>query len=111
MIFWSSKTEIVGYYDEFAPEDCRICGLHTAPLYKVEQSYFALYGLPIFPTARTAYKTCSGCASQLKVKKNDPNNAKLSEVLPFKIKFKYVWGWLVFIAIGLGIAYLLNSVK
>ncbi len=103
MISWSSKIDIVGYSDNFLKEDCRICSVNAKPFYKVEQSYFALYGLPLFPTKRIVYKTCNSCNAQLKVKSTDSNLHSLSNEIPFKLKFKYVWGWIILTPILVGI--------
>lgn len=111
MISWSSKVDIIGYCDNFLKEDCRICSNSAKPLYKVEQSYFKLYGLPLFPTKRTVYKTCDSCKTQLKSKATDSNLDTVNRNLPKTIKFKYVWGWLIVVPIIAGIYYLFSQFK
>lgn len=111
MISWSSKIDTVGYSDNFLKEDCRICSFNAKPFYKMEQSYFTLYGLPLFPTKRIAYKTCSNCNSRLKVKSTDSNLHTFNNEIPFKLKFKYVWGWIILFPIIIGIAYLFSQLK
>lgn len=103
MISWSSKIDILGYSDNFLKEDCRVCSVNAKPFYKVAQSYFTLYGLPLFPTKRTVYKTCNSCNAQLKVKSTDSNLHVLIREIPSKLKFKYVWGWIILFPILVGI--------
>ncbi len=111
MISWSSKIDIIGYYDNVLAEECRICTKKSKPVYKVEQAYFKLYGLALFPTKRTYYKTCGECNTQLKAKSNDSNLDVVKRHFPSQIKFKYVWGWLVLLPIVAFIFYLITLVK
>lgn len=111
MISWSSKIDNIGYSDNFLSEDCRICKVKSKPFYKIEQHYFTLYGLPLFPTKRVAYKTCTSCNSKLKVKSTDSNLQTLNNEIPSKLKFKYVWGWIILAPILFGIMFLIFQLK
>lgn len=111
MISWSTKIDVIGYSDNFLSEDCRICSVNSKPLYKVEQSYFSLYGLSLFPTKRTVYKTCNNCKTQLKVKQTDSNLNTINIQIPSKTKFKYIWGWIILAPIILEIIFLILQIK
>ena len=111
MISWGTKFDDVGSYTSLLDESCLICSAKSKPIYKVEQSYFNLYGLSILPTGRKIYKTCSACNTRLKAKETDSNIRLVKECVPKKIKFKYVWGWIVLLPIIIGIAFLINAIK
>lgn len=109
MVSWSTKIDIIGYYDNILAEECRICSKKSKPVYKVEQAYFKFYGLSLFPTKRTYYKTCGNCNTQLKAKSTDTNVHTVSQYFPKKVKFKYIWGWLILSPIIIGIVYLIRG--
>ena len=111
MISWSSKIDTLGYYDDVLIEECRICSKKTKPVYKVEQAYFKLYGLALFPTKRAYYKTCGECKTQLKAKSTDSNLNDVKRHFPNKMKFTYIWGWIILLPIIIGIFYLFSQLK
>lgn len=111
MISWGTKYDVIGEFDNVLEEECKICSERSKPLYKVEQAYFNLYGLSLFPTGKKMYKTCKHCSTRLKANKNDSNYDVVLRALPSKVKFKYIWGWLVLLPILIGITYLILQIK
>jgi zinc-ribbon family len=111
MIYWGTAVDLIGEHSDVAAEKCKICSEHSKPVYKVEQNYFKLYGLPIFPTKKMYYKTCSACSTKLKAKSTDSNMRSVKAALPGNLKLKYVWGWIILVPIILGIVYLLSSIR
>ncbi len=111
MIYWGTNFDLVGEYDNVVAENCKICSENSKPVYKVEQAYFLLYGLPLFPTGKKYYKTCPKCSTRLKVKSSDSNLRSVKLALPGKFKFKYVWGWMILLPIAIGIASIILKFK
>lgn len=111
MISWGTRYDLVGEFSEVQPEVCKICTEHSSPVYIADRSYFTLYGLPLFPTGKLYYKSCSECSVKLKVKQTDLNLPSVKRALPGSIKFQYIWGWLVVIPILLLIYYLYTIVQ
>jgi hypothetical protein len=111
MIFWGTNYDRIGGYDDVPAEECAICSKSNQSIYLVDQGYFNLYGMPLFPTKKNYYKTCPDCGARLKVKKSDPILWTLKEVVPGRFKFKYVWGWLIIAPIVVSIALLLVSLS
>ena len=106
MISWGTSYDFIGEYSNVPPEECKICSDKNKPVYKLEQAYFKLYGMGIFPTKKFYYKTCVSCNTRLKVKNNDINLNSVKNALPSKNKFKYFAGWIVIGLIGLLILWL-----
>lgn len=111
MISWGTKFDAVGEYNNVLEEECKICSERSKPIYKLEQGYFNLYGLSLFPSGKTIYKTCQNCNTRLKAKKNDNNLDAVTRALPGKLKFKYVWGWIILLPILIGITLLVLEIK
>ena len=111
MISWATKYDSIGEYSDVVPETCKICSEKTKPVYKVEQAYFKLYGLALFPTKKLYFKTCPACNTRLKVKATDTNLNTVKRYVTGKIKFKYVWGWLILLPIILLALFLIASIK
>lgn len=97
MISWATKVDFLGTFEDCPEEVCSVCGKSGKPVYHVQQNYFKLYGLPIFPTAKVISKSCNLCRFQTKAKQTDGNLPTIMEVFPFKHKFKYYWGIIVFV--------------
>jgi hypothetical protein len=111
MISWGTKYDHVGELNDFAPEKCQICNETNASIYRVEQGYFSLYGLSLFPTSRKYFKICPSCKSRLKVRSTDENLGYLKRNINVGLKFKYIWGWLVVGPILAGIIFFLIWAK
>lgn len=111
MISWSTNYDAVGTYSSNREESCKICSDSAMQIYKSERGYFRLYGLSLFPTSLTFYKTCSSCSTRLKVKSTDPINNTLKREIISPLKFKYVWGWLILGPVIAGVLYLITSLK
>lgn len=111
MISWGTNYDSVGEYSSNREEVCKICSKNANQIFKGERGYFRLYGLSLFPTSMTFYKTCSSCKTRLKVKSNDDINNTLKREIISPIKFKYFWGWLILVPILAGILYLITSLK
>ena len=111
MISWGTKYDPIGEFDDVISEQCKICGEKSKPVYKLEQAYFKLYGLPILRTKKLVYKTCSLCNTRLKAKTNDGNLDSVYRALPVKLKFKYIWGWFVFLPLIIGATYLIITIN
>ena len=109
MISWGTKYDFVGEFYAVQEEVCKICSEKSQPIYIVEQAYFKLYGLSLFPTNKLYYKKCGSCKSKLKVKATDFNLPMVKNALPGKLKFKYIWGWMVLIPI-LSLVYYLYTI-
>ena len=103
MISWGTKYDPIGELNDFVPEKCQICNEKSPAIYKVEQGYFNLYGLSLFPSSKKYYKICPKCKTRLKVKSTDANLNTVKRKIKGQIKFKYIWGWLIFAPILIGI--------
>ena len=106
MISWGTSYDFIGEYSSVSPEECKICSDQNKPVYKGEQAYFKLYGMGIFPTGKSYFKTCTSCNTRLKVKSNDINLSSVKNALPGKNKFKYFAGWVVIIIVAMLILWL-----
>ena len=106
MIYWGTQYDIIGEYNQVAKEECKICSELITPAYKVEQGYFKLYGMGLFPVSKTYYKICPACSTRLKAKNTDINLQSVKKALPGKNKFKYFAGWIVIGVIALLILWL-----
>ncbi|MES2587817.1 MAG: hypothetical protein V4622_02485 [Bacteroidota bacterium] len=105
MISWATKIDFIGKLDDTLVETCKVCGQENKPIYNVEQVYFLLYWLPIFPTNRLIYKICPSCSFKSKLRNkqsnliDDNSNSNLANInfhFPKKNKLKYFWGWIVY---------------
>jgi len=95
MIYWGTKYDPVGELNQFTPEKCVVCNETNALIYRVEQAYFSLYGLSLFPTSKRYYKICPSCKTRLKIRSTDQNLSYLKRNVETALKFKYIWGWLI----------------
>lgn len=110
-ISWGTKYDSIGELNEFLPEKCQICNETKPAIYRVEQGYFNLYGLPLFPTSKKFYKICPQCKTRLNVRSTDTNFDTLKRKVKTGIKFKYIWGWLILGPILIGLVYFVLWVK
>lgn len=111
MISWGTKYDSIGTYEDAMEESCSICSNKDRPIFKVEQGYFTLYGMALFPTSKKYFKICTSCDTRLKVRASDPNLPSIQRAVPGRLKLKYIWGWLILLPIISGIIYLFNMVS
>ncbi|MDG1330808.1 MAG: zinc-ribbon domain-containing protein [Crocinitomicaceae bacterium] len=111
MISWGTKYDPIGELNDFPPEKCQICNESNRATYKVEQGYFSLYGLSLFPSSKKYYKICPDCKTRLKIRSNDPNLTDVKRKIKGGVKFKYVWGWLILGPVLVGIVMFLMWAK
>jgi predicted RNA-binding Zn-ribbon protein involved in translation (DUF1610 family) len=111
MILGGTHFDHLGEYDDVVAEDCKICRKQNKPIYLVEQGYFKLFGMALFPLSKKYFKTCSSCKVKLKVRTTDSNFRSVKAATPGGFKLKYVWGWIILIPIVIGVAIFLQSIK
>jgi hypothetical protein len=113
MIYWATNYDRIGGYDDLPAVECGICSKKNKVIYSVEQGYFTLYGMALCPTKKQYYKTCPDCSARLKVRKSDSNLNSVREAVPGRLKFKYIWGWLIlapiFVLLALLIQFIIDS--
>ncbi len=118
-INWATKADFIGEHADRESSACKVCSAEQKAIYQVEQNYFLLYWLPLFPTKRVVYRICSSCSFKSKLRAggsrllDDHSADKLTELnsyFPKKYKFKYFWGILVFALIAALIAWFVLSV-
>jgi len=111
MINWATKYDYLGNYNRVPEEPCTVCSKKITPEYSAEQSYFTLYGLPLFALGVKYFKVCDACSAKLKARASDGNLREVKRVIPGKIKLKYVWGWIVLLPAIAGIILLILEIK
>lgn len=105
MFYWSTKYDFIGEFNGELPETCPVCFVNSSPIYIVRRPYFSVYGLAIFPLKRKIKKACSNCRKRLKLNENkrsnvldtDPNLVSIGANFELKLKFKYFWGWVIYL--------------
>ncbi len=105
MISWGTKYDRISEVESASEAECKICSKKTKAIYSFDQGYFLLYGLPLFPSSKKYYITCPECDAHLKAKNSDANFKRAKQQMQSKFKFKYVWGWIIFAPILVGIGY------
>lgn len=118
MISWATKIDPLADITDPVSSTCKVCSASGQARYLVEQNYFLLYGLPLFPTKRVIFRICPSCSVKSKLR---PGNsrvlddyasnkiAELNTAYPPKMKFKYFWGAFVLAFIVSMIAWFLIS--
>lgn len=109
MISWGNNNVVIGEYTDTMESACDVCAAKEKRPYYCEQSYFVLYGLPLAPTKKTYYKSCSHCKARLKLRSTDPMLVTLQREIPAGFNLRYWWGWLVIGAIALALWQLVAS--
>lgn len=108
MISWATKTDPVADLADTELSACKVCSASGHARYLVEQNYFLLYGLPLFPAQRVTSRICPFCSFKSKLRRgsshllDDHAGNKMAEInsaYPKKMKFKYIWGNLVLLII------------
>ncbi len=107
----------VATYHEKVSSTCRVCKKESEKQFQLYQAYFSMFGLPLFPTRKIVYWTCSSCSvrKELKVLTNNTIDSfeqdiavSLREKNRSHTQFRYYWGsiliWLILCFIGFAIS-------
>lgn len=111
MLSWGSKKALIGEFINPTEDNCAVCNAKEKRCYFGEQSYFVLCGLPLFPTGKTYYRSCSQCNSRLKLRATDPMQETVSRAIPGGFSMRYWWGWAVVVVLLIAIALLVQTIQ
>ena len=109
MISWGNNHVVIGEYINAIEDACDVCAAKEKRLYYCEQSYFVLYGMPLAPTKKTYYKSCSHCKARLKLRSTDAMLPAVQRAMPVGFNLRYWWGWLVIAAVAVALWQLVES--